>query len=153
MGRWKVGPSPKKLHASTSIDMPHGKEQLDVNEFKGSNQITKETKVLPSNDQYTTTIVGNIDKISFFDRQKRDNKGLGTEGQDMFQNVSKARISNVSSPPHPNIRGGNQSIPILSHMIHPSPLHPNIIMQDFHTLKNIQRAHNHYCKFVEVEVD
>jgi hypothetical protein len=153
MGRWKARPSPKKLHASTSIDMPHEKEQLDVNELKGSNQITKETKVLPSNDQYTTTTIGNIDKISFFDGQKQDNKGLGTEGQDMFQNVSKARIFDVSSPPHPNIGGGNQSIPIPSHMIHPSPLHPDIIMRDLHTLKNIQRARNHYRIFVEVEVD
>ncbi len=64
--------------------MTHEKEQLDVNELKGSNQITKETKVLSSNDQYTTTIVSNIDKISFFDGQKWDNKGLGTESQDML---------------------------------------------------------------------
>jgi hypothetical protein len=84
MGRWKTRSSPKKLHVSTSIDMTHEKEQLDVNELKGSNQITKETKVLSSNDQYTTTIVSNIDKISFFDGQKWDNKGLGTESQDML---------------------------------------------------------------------
>jgi hypothetical protein len=32
------------------LDMPHEEEELDVNEFKGSNNITKETKVLPSND-------------------------------------------------------------------------------------------------------
>jgi hypothetical protein len=43
---------------------------LDVNEFKGSNHITKETKVLPSNDQETTTNVGSIDKASFDDGQK-----------------------------------------------------------------------------------
>jgi hypothetical protein len=55
MGRCKARPSPKKQHASTSIesfvlDMPHEEEELDVNEFKGSNHITKETRVLPSND-------------------------------------------------------------------------------------------------------
>jgi hypothetical protein len=56
MGRCKAKPSPKKQHESTSIensmlDMPHEEEELDVNELKGSNQISKETRVLPSNDQ------------------------------------------------------------------------------------------------------
>jgi hypothetical protein len=43
MGRFKVGPFPKKQHASTCtfesfvLDMPQEKEDLDVNEFKGSN--------------------------------------------------------------------------------------------------------------------
>ncbi len=32
------------------LDMPHEEEELNVNDFKGLNQITKETKVLPSND-------------------------------------------------------------------------------------------------------
>jgi hypothetical protein len=55
MGRCKAGPSPKKQHINTSIesfmlDMPHEEEELNVNDFKGLNQITKETKVLPSND-------------------------------------------------------------------------------------------------------
>jgi hypothetical protein len=101
MGRCKAGPSPKKQHASTSIEscmlnMPHEEEELDVNELKGSNQISKETKVLISNDQNTTTIVHNIDKTPFDDGQKRDNKGLGTESQDMLQNMSKARKSTSS---------------------------------------------------------
>jgi hypothetical protein len=74
MGRCKVRPSPKKQHASTSIDMLHEEEELDVNEFKGSNQITKETKVLPSNDQDTTTTVGSINKISFDDGKTQENK-------------------------------------------------------------------------------
>jgi hypothetical protein len=89
MGRCKARPSPKKQHASTSIEssmlnMPHEKEELDVNEFKGSNQISKETRVLLSSDQNTTTIVRSIDKTSFDDGQKWDNKGLGTESQDML---------------------------------------------------------------------
>ncbi len=55
MGRCKARPSPKKqdvntLVESSVLDMPHEEEKLDVNEFKGSNQITKETRVLPSND-------------------------------------------------------------------------------------------------------
>jgi hypothetical protein len=37
IGRCKAGPSPKKQHASTSIDMLHEEEELDVNELKGSN--------------------------------------------------------------------------------------------------------------------
>jgi len=54
--------------------MLHEEEELDVNEFKGSNQITKETKVLPSNDQDTTTTVGSINKISFDDGKTQENK-------------------------------------------------------------------------------
>jgi hypothetical protein len=42
------------------LDMPHEEEELDVNEFKGSNHITMETRVLPSNDQDITTNVGNV---------------------------------------------------------------------------------------------
>jgi hypothetical protein len=43
MGRSKVGPFPKKQHASTCtfessiLDMPQEEEDLDVNELKGSN--------------------------------------------------------------------------------------------------------------------
>jgi hypothetical protein len=100
--------------------------------------------VLPSNDQNTTTTIGSIDKTSFDDGQKKKNEGFGTKGQDMFQDMLKAIISGVSSPPHLNIEDRNQSIPVPSHMIHPSPLHLDIILQDLHTLKYIQRAHNHY---------
>ncbi len=61
-----MGPSPKKQHANTSIensieDMPQEEERLDVNELKGSKQITKETMMLPSNDQDTTTTISSID--------------------------------------------------------------------------------------------
>jgi hypothetical protein len=100
--------------------------------------------VLPKNDQNTTTSIGSIDKTSFDDGQKRNNKGFGIKGQDMFQDMLKAITFGVSSPPHPNIGGGNQSIPVPSHMIHPSPLHLHIILRDLHTLKDIQGAHNHY---------
>jgi hypothetical protein len=108
--------------------MLHEEEELAVNEFKGSNQITKETKVLPSNDQDTTTTVGSIDKTSFDDGKKRNNKSLGTEGQDMLQDMLETRIYGGSSPLHPNIGGGNQNIHIPSHMIHPSPLHLDFIL-------------------------
>jgi hypothetical protein len=73
MGRFKVGPFPKKQHASTCIfessvfDMPQKEEDLDVNELIGSNQITKETKILPSNDQDIITTLGSIDNTSFDD--------------------------------------------------------------------------------------
>jgi len=108
MGRCKARPSPKKQHASTSIqssmlDIPHEEEELDVNELKGSKQINKETKVLTSNDQNTTTTVGSIDKTSFDDGQKWDNKSLSTESQDMLQDMLEAKISGVLSPPHPNM--------------------------------------------------
>jgi len=50
-----VGSSSKNQHVGTLIessmlDMPDEEEELDVIKFKGSNQITKETRVLPSND-------------------------------------------------------------------------------------------------------
>ncbi len=55
MGRCKARPSPKKqdvntLVESSVLDMPHEEEKLDVNEFKGSNQITNKTRVFSSND-------------------------------------------------------------------------------------------------------
>jgi hypothetical protein len=43
MGRSKMGPFPKKQHASTCtfeifvLDMPQEEKDLDVNELKGSN--------------------------------------------------------------------------------------------------------------------
>jgi len=95
---------------------------LDVNELKGLNLI-KETRVLFSNDQDTTTTVDSINKTSFDDGQKWENKGLGTKGQSMLQDMLEARIFGVSNPLHPNIGGGNQNILVPSHVIHPSPLH------------------------------
>ncbi len=41
---------------------------------------------------------------------------------------------------------------ILSH-IHPSPLHPTVVLQDLHTLKDIEGAQNHFLKLVEMEVE
>jgi hypothetical protein len=154
MGRFKMRPSPKKQHVSTSIessmlDMPHEKEELDVNELKGSNQIIKETKLLPSNDQNITTIVGSIDKTSFDGGQKHDNKYFCTKSQNMFQNILEAIISSVSNPPHPNMGNGNQNILVPSHMIHPSPLHLTRLAH----IERHPRAYNHYRKLVEVEVD
>jgi hypothetical protein len=43
--------------------MPQEEEELDVNELKGSNQITKETRMLLSNDQNISTTFGSIDNI------------------------------------------------------------------------------------------
>ncbi len=126
---------------------------MDVNELGGSNQITKETRMLPSNDQDIIANFGNIDNISFDDGQKRNNKCLGVEGEDMLQYMSKARIFGVSSPPHPNMGIRNRSSPVLSPMIHPFPLHPDIVLWDLHILRNVERAWNHYRKLVEVEVD
>jgi hypothetical protein len=102
-----------------------------------SKQITKRTMMLHSNDENTTTIIGSIDEIvtqlltSFDHAQKWDNKGPSTNGQNMFQDISKVANSGVSSPFHPNMGGENQSNMIPSHMIHPSPLHPSIILWDF----------------------
>jgi hypothetical protein len=51
----------------------------------------------------------------------------------------EATSSSISSPIHHKIRGENQDIKIPSH-IHPSPLHPDVILQAFHTLKDIEGA-------------
>ncbi len=108
-----------------------------------SKQITKRTMMF-SNDEDTTTIVGSIDEIvtqlstSFDHAQKWDNKGPSTEGQNTLQDISKVTNYGVSSPPHANMGGENQSNMIPSHMIHPSPLHPNIILWDLYTLKDIK---------------
>jgi hypothetical protein len=32
-------------------------------------------------------------------------------------------------------------------------LHPNVVLQDLHTLKDIEGARNHFLKLVEMEVD
>jgi hypothetical protein len=47
---------------------------------------------------------------------------------DTFQDMSKVANFIVSSPLHPNMGGGNQSNKIHSHMIHPSPLHLDIVL-------------------------
>jgi len=68
-----------------------------------SKQITKRTMMLLSNDENTTTIIGSIDEIvtqlltSFDHAQKWDNKGPSTNGQNMFQDISKVANSSVSN--------------------------------------------------------
>jgi hypothetical protein len=49
----------------------------------------------------------------------------------------EATGSSVSSPPHHNMGGENQGIKIPSH-IHPSPLHPNVVLQYSHRFRNIE---------------
>jgi hypothetical protein len=79
------------------------KKKLDVNEFKGSSQITKETKMLPSNDQDIITTFSNINNTSFDDVPKRDNECLSAKGKDTLQDMLEVGIYGVSSPPHPNM--------------------------------------------------
>jgi hypothetical protein len=67
--------------------------------------------------------------------------------------MSEARISSVSSPPHPNMGIINQNNPILSPMIHPSLLHLNIVLGDLHILRDIEGARNHYWNLMEAKVD
>jgi len=107
----------------------------------------------PSNDQDIITTFGSIDNISFNDGQKQDNECIGAEGKDTFQDMLKVRIFSVSNPLHLNMGIKNQNSPVFSPIIHPSLLHPNIILQDLQILRNIKGAQNHYQKLVEVEVD
>jgi len=65
--------------------------------------------------------------------------------------MSKARIFGVSNPPHPNMGIRNRNSLVLSPMIHPSPLHPYIILWDLHILRDIEGAWNHYQKLVEAK--
>jgi hypothetical protein len=53
--------------------------------------------MLPSNDQDIITTFGSIDNTSFDDGQKQDNECLGAEGEDTFQDMSKARNFGVST--------------------------------------------------------
>jgi hypothetical protein len=64
----------------------------------------------------------------------------------------KATNSCVSSPAHRKIGRENKGSKIPSH-IHPFPLHPYVVLQDLHTLKNIEGARNHFLKLVEVEAN
>jgi hypothetical protein len=104
-------------------------------------------------DQNITTTFGSIDNTSYDDGQKRDNECLGAESKDTLQDMSEARISSVSSPPHPNMGIINQNNPILSPMIHPSLLHLNIVLGDLHILRDIEGARNHYWNLMEAKVD
>jgi hypothetical protein len=81
------------------------------------------------------------------------NEFHGISIYDTFQDMSKVANYSVSSPPHPNMGGGNQSNKIPSHIIHPSPLHLDIVLWDLHTLKDIQGAQSHYNKLAEAKVD
>jgi len=64
----------------------------------------------------------------------------------------EATGSGVSSLPHHNMGGENQSIKIPP-QIHPSPLHPNVVLQDLHTFRNIEGVRNHFLKLAKAEVD
>jgi hypothetical protein len=64
----------------------------------------------------------------------------------------KVANSSVSSLNHNKTRGENQGTKIPSH-IHPSPLHPDVVLWDLHTLKDIEGAQNHFLKLVEVEAN
>ncbi len=133
--------------------MPQEEEELDVNELKGSNQITKETRMSPSNDQDIITTFGRIDKTSFDDGQKWDNECISAKGENTLQDMLEVGNFGVSSPPHPNMGIGNWSNVILSPMIHPFPLHLDIVLRDLRISRVIERAQNHYKKLVEVEAD
>jgi hypothetical protein len=62
MEKSKGGPSPKTQLANTSnkhiLDVPQ--EQPNVDDPKITKQITKESKLVPSSDQNTSTTVGGI---------------------------------------------------------------------------------------------
>jgi hypothetical protein len=103
-------------------------------------------------DQNITTTFGSIDNTSFNDGQKQNNECLGVEGKDTFQDMLEVKKCSVLSPLHLNMGIKNQNSPVFSPIIHPSPLHPNIILQDLHILRNIKGARNHYQKLVEVEI-
>jgi hypothetical protein len=68
MAKSKGGPSLKRRPTNTSsnhiLDVPH--EQPNVDDPKITKQITKESKLVPSSDQDTSTIVGNIGEETIF---------------------------------------------------------------------------------------
>ncbi len=88
--------------------------------------------------------------LSSFDHaQQWENKvDTNIEGHYTHQDVLKVVNSGVSNPIHHKIGGENQGTKI---PIHPSPLHPDVVLQDLHTLRDTEGAQNHFLKFVEVE--
>ncbi len=68
MAKSKVGPSLKRHHVNTSskhiLDVPQ--EQPNVDDPKITEQITKESKLVPSSDQDTSTTVGSIGEKTIF---------------------------------------------------------------------------------------
>jgi len=119
--------------------------------------MAKETQLIDQNT--TTTISSNIGEtitqvLSSLDHARQwDNKvDTNIEGHYTHQNMLEATNLGVSSPTHHKTGKENQNIKTPSH-IHPSPLHPNVILWDLHTLKNIEGARNHFLKLVEVEAN
>ncbi len=51
-----------------------------------------------------------------------------------------------------NVENPNEPKNMASHNL-PSPLHLDVVLQDLHTLKDIQGGQNHYLKLMEVKID
>jgi hypothetical protein len=112
--------------------------------------------LVPSSDQNTSTTIGNIGETilqvltSFDNVEKSNNKGEeNIKGLDM---PLQQKIHGITSLPHSNMGGENESTKILSYL-HPSPLNPNVVLQELHNLKDIQGAQNHYLKLIEFEAN
>ncbi len=144
MAKSKGRPSLKMHPANKSskhiLDVPQ--EQPNVDDPKITKQITKESKLVPLNDQDTSTIVGSIgEKTTFqvltqFDNVRKSN----IKGFDIFQHMSlQQKIHGIASLPHSNMGGENESVKIPSYL-HPSPLHLDVVIWELHNLRNIQSA-------------
>jgi hypothetical protein len=145
MAKSKRGLSPKRRLANTSskhiLDVPQ--EEPNVDGPNITKQIVKENKLVPSSDQNTSTTIGNIGETilqvltSFDNVEKSNNKGEeNIKGLDM---PLQQKIHGIASLPHSNMGGENESTKIPSYL-HPSPLHPNVVLQELHNLRNIQGA-------------
>jgi hypothetical protein len=55
------------------------------------------------------------------------------------------KIHGITSLPHSTMGGENESVKISSYL-HPSPLHPDVVLWELHNLKDIQNVLNHYLK-------
>jgi hypothetical protein len=66
---------------------------------------------------------------SFDNVEKSNNKGEeNIKGLDIFQHMPlQQKIHGITSLPHSNVGGENESTNILSYL-HPSPLHPNVVL-------------------------
>jgi hypothetical protein len=87
---------------------------------------------------------------SFDHVEKWDNKGeKNIKSFDIFWHMPlQQKIHGITSLLHSNMGGENESIEILSYF-QSSPLHPNVVLQKLHMLKDIQGVRNHYLKLVE----
>jgi hypothetical protein len=91
---------------------------------------------------------------SFENVEKLNNKGEeNIKGLDIFQHMPlQQKLHGITSLPHSNMGRKNESNEISSYL-HPSPLHPNVVLWKLHNLRDIQGARNHYLKLVEYEVN